>query len=168
MKIDKTAPEVVNAFDPATLDLAVTGRDAGSGIAAVTVTSAPAPKQGPMGGDKAVRRTYVITDKAGNETVLVEDVRKAGHELRAAKVSIRYGSGPVTVLPENELKFEWALEKDGSLKELEQRRAAARSAGSPAAASRSSSSSPTPARCGSSFLAGGPEAASDRSSDARH
>lgn len=120
VRIDKTPPEAVNQFEPATLDLTVSGRDTLSGIAAVTVTTAAAPKKGPVGGDKAVRRTYVITDRAGNRTTLVEDVRKAGNELKATKVSVQYGSQPAIPFPENELKFEWALDKSGALKELEQ------------------------------------------------
>jgi hypothetical protein len=137
VNIDKTPPEAANQFNPAALDLAVTGKDGGSGVASVAlVSSVPVKwggddddddddKKGKGKGDddddgKAELRTYRVTDKAGNSLTVVEKVKKAGHEIKAIIVSLQYGSGAVITPPKNKKDFEWALNKDGSLKELEQ------------------------------------------------
>ena len=129
VSIDKTAPEAYNQFNPATLDIQVIGRDGGSGIGSVTVTSTTV-KWGDGDedddgdddkGSKAELRTYTVTDAAGNTLVLVEKVKKSGHEIKVSMVSLRYNGGAVITLPENSKSYEWSLNKDGSLKELEQK-----------------------------------------------
>jgi len=129
VSIDKTAPEAYNQFNPATLDIQVIGRDGGSGIGSVTVTSTTV-KWGDGDedddgdddkGSKAELRTYTVTDAAGNTLVLVEKVKKSGHEIKVSMVSLRYNGGAVIALPENSKSYEWSLNKDGSLKELEQK-----------------------------------------------
>jgi len=66
-------------------------------------------------------RTYTVTDAAGNTTTLVEKVKKSGHEIKVTMVSVQYNGGPVVTLPKNSKHFEWSTNKDGTLKELEQK-----------------------------------------------
>ncbi len=134
INIDKGPPEAFNEFDPATLDLKVVGRDGGSGGASVVLVSSVPVKWGEGDDDddedaddekekkkQAELRTYKVTDKAGNTLLLVEKVKKEGKEIKATIVNLQYNGGAVLTLPKNEKKFEWSLNKDGSLKELEQK-----------------------------------------------
>ena len=66
-------------------------------------------------------RTYEVVDLAGNSLTLVERVKKAGHEIKAELLSLQYQDAEPTDAPENKQNFQWATERDGSLKELEQK-----------------------------------------------
>lgn len=48
------------------------------------------------------------------------DVRAAGKELKAALVSVGYNDSAAVAF-DTRLAFEWSLDKDGTLKELEQK-----------------------------------------------
>ena len=146
IRIDKTAPEAFNQFDPASKDVLVFGRDSGSGVPSgpIAPQSVVPIKWGDGENDKdkdnkddkdktdrdrddekekdekAELRTYRITDAAGNTLVLVEKVKKAGHEIKIKVMSLQYNNGPVIIPPKNRKSFEWSTEKDGTLKELEQ------------------------------------------------
>lgn len=71
--------------------------------------------------ENAELRTYKVIDVAGNSLLLVEKVKREGHEIKVRIVSLQYQSGPVLATPWNKKEFEWAGEKDGPIKELEQR-----------------------------------------------
>ncbi len=121
VRIDKTPPEGVAQFDPLTKDVVVSGRDGGSGVpggflAPISVT--PVKDQE---GEKAERRTYRIVDDAGNNTILVAEVRGEPHEIKARIVSLQYNGGPVLSVARNTEKFEFALDRSGGIKELEQK-----------------------------------------------
>ena len=73
--------------------------------------------------ENAELRTYKVVDLAGNSLLLVEKVKREGHEIKVRIVSLQYQSGPVLTPPRNKKEFEWSGEKDGSIKELEQRMA---------------------------------------------
>jgi len=125
INIDKTAPEAFNRFNPATLDVEVVGRDESSGVQSVILSTNAVP-QDDEGDDeeedgKAELRSYTVTDMAGNTLVLVEKVKKAGHEIKVEMISLQYNGGAVITLPKNSKKYEWSTAKDGSLKELEQK-----------------------------------------------
>jgi hypothetical protein len=137
VRIDRTPPEAYNQFDPATKNVLVFGRDSRSGVppGPVAPASVVSVKWGDNddhdgkkdGKDKddekgnAELRTYRITDAAGNTLVLVEKVKKEGREIKAKIVSLQYNGGAVITPPENKKSFEWSLNKDGTLKELEQK-----------------------------------------------
>jgi|GEM_PF-1738146 len=141
--INKAPPEAFNQFDPASKDVLVFARFAGSisPSGPITPSSVVPIKWGDGENDKdiddkdkndrdrddenrkgenAELRTYRITDAAGNTLVLVEKVKKTGHEIKVKVVSLQYNNGTVIVPPKNRKSFEWSTEKDGSLKELEQ------------------------------------------------
>jgi hypothetical protein len=131
INIDKTPPEAYNQFDPVTKDVQVFGRDALSGVlpGPVTPISVTPTKWNDHSGDqkghdddggKAELRTYLISDLAGNTLTVIEKVKKEGHEIDAKMLSLQYNSGPVIKLGENEKQFEWKLNKDGTIKELDQ------------------------------------------------
>jgi hypothetical protein len=132
IKIDKTPPEAFNQFHQVSLDVKVFGRDALSGVPAGPVGCTSAPTKWGNGDDddddagnddddaKAELRTCTLMDTAGNSLTVVEKVKKAGHEIKATIVSLQYNGSPVVTPPENKKDFQWALNKDGSLKELEQ------------------------------------------------
>lgn len=65
-------------------------------------------------------RTYRVLDRAGNLLTLVLQVKGEDHEQTAKILSLRYGSGPLLGVDKNSLKFEWDLNRDGSLKKLNQ------------------------------------------------
>lgn len=71
--------------------------------------------------ENAELRTYKVMDVAGNSLLLVEKVKREGHEIKVRIVSLQYQSGPVLTPPRNKKEFEWAGEQDGFIKELEQR-----------------------------------------------
>jgi len=143
IRIDRTAPEAFHRFDPVAQDLAVFGRDALSGpaipfaIAPLSVITIPNDDDDEDDPDRdedgdedededrdedetRVRRTYRIEDRAGNSLVLVELVKREGHELKAQVESLRYNDGAPITPARNKTKLEWAL-KAGALKELEQK-----------------------------------------------
>lgn len=132
LNIDKTPPETFSQFDPATHELGVFGRDSLSGVAPGPLTPISVVPANPGedrehsgadqdDGERAELRTYKILDAAGNALLLVARVKKEGREIKASFVSFQYADGPVLAASPNEEAFEWALAKDGTLSELEQR-----------------------------------------------
>jgi hypothetical protein len=136
INVDKTPPEAFIQFDTVKRDVVLFGRDSLSGAAPGPVS--PISVQLLPNGDtddherKDDRRsqdgegppveirTYKVLDLAGNSVVLVEKVRKQEHRLRVEITSLQYNGGPVLTLARNEGVFEWELEKNGGLEELEQ------------------------------------------------
>ena len=116
VRIDRTAPEAAISFDPATADLGVSVCDTGSGPGTIGVTRAALLRSDD---GVAERRTYTLTDGAGNATTVVVDVRQHGHELKATVVSVAYGASAPTSAAPNELSEEWSSIA-GTLHELEQ------------------------------------------------
>jgi hypothetical protein len=129
VRIDRTAPEAILRFDPATRDLLVVRRDDLSGVPAGPV---PPPAVAAGGWDReddeeepevgpAELRTYRPTDAAGNTLTLTVKVRRVGHRLRARIVRLQYeGEAPVAPT-RNVVRFSWADGSDQQLKELAQR-----------------------------------------------
>ncbi len=128
VNLDKTPPEAVNQFDPATQDVVVFGRDALSGVppGPIAPFSVVSTRWGNGDEDekgdeeRAELRTYQVQDRAGNTLVVVEKVKREGHALKARIVSLQYNAGPVLTAPPNQKAFEWAFAEAGLLKELEQ------------------------------------------------
>jgi hypothetical protein len=89
-----------NQFDPINQDLAVFARDSLSGVppgALIPISVVPAKREddeddakGTSDGDndseRAELRTYKVSDLAGNSFLLVEGVKKEGHEIKARVV----------------------------------------------------------------------------------
>lgn len=130
VSIDITAPEAYNQFDPVTKNVQVFGRDGGSGVPAGSINSISVvqTKWGDGKDDtdtdkneNVELRTYRVTDLAGNSLVLVEKVKIKGNEIKVKIVSLQYNNGQVITPDKNEKKFEFALNKDGTLKELNQK-----------------------------------------------
>lgn len=137
--LDKTPPEAAVQFDPVTKNLVVIGRDALSGtstgpISPTTVVPmtgdengvgntarSNANQEGRDQGTRAELRTYTVTDRAGNRLVLVIRVNQVGRELKAQIVSLQYNGGPRLTPPAHEIVFTWSVERDGQVKNLEQR-----------------------------------------------
>jgi hypothetical protein len=119
VNIDKTPPEASVQFDPATKDIVVFGRDAGSGVpnGPLAPTAVTPTRHGEL-------RTYTVTDAADNTLVFETRLRRMGHELRTRLVSLRYcasSCGPVRTPPVNTQTFAWATHPDGSLQGLQQK-----------------------------------------------
>ena len=103
VRIDTTPPEARASFDPVSLSIKVEGIDN---------LSQPTISQNGS--------TYTLEDLAGNTTAIVlEETKQAGKQFKAGLKSIQYGNQPPIVL-NADLKAEWSLEKDGTLKELTQ------------------------------------------------
>ncbi len=116
-RLDTTPPEAYNQFDPVSGDLFLFGRDDSSGVPPGPVP--PLAVVPGRGGRET--RTYRVTDLAGNTLQVVEEVKREGHEIKGSIVSLQYNGGPVITPPQNEKKFEWAIDRDGSLRELKQK-----------------------------------------------
>jgi hypothetical protein len=66
-------------------------------------------------------RTYVITDHAGNSLTLTEIVKQKGNEIKIKVASIQYGNDQAITPKLATEHFEWSLNKNGAIKELEQK-----------------------------------------------
>ena len=70
--------------------------------------------------------TYKIVSPSGQTLALVQRVQETsahdnhGKEIRAQIMSTQYNSGPVINAPFNRQHYQWSVNRDGSLKELEQ------------------------------------------------
>ena len=125
VRIDTTAPEAGIQFDPVTRDLVVIGSDAGSGAMSGTIvptTTAPVAGKGSDDNEQGnrERRVYLVSDLAGNQLVLVVDVKREGHEIKATVVSTSYNGGAAIVAPSNGIDIGWSLAGQ-DLRELEQK-----------------------------------------------
>lgn len=110
---DTTPPEAYNQFDPVTKDVKVFGTDDTDGnLGKITPVVT-------FDGKKEIR-TYTIQDAAGNKLVLVEKVKMEGKEIKVDVQSLQYNEG-VVIKVDAKKKFSWSLNKDGSIKELEQK-----------------------------------------------
>jgi len=107
IKIDKTAPEAYNQFNPVTRDIDIYGRDGGSGVPTGPCTPTVTPIVGDDDNEGMTElRTCTFTDAAGNTLKIVEKVRidhddqGKDHTSKATIVSLQYNGGPViTPLP---------------------------------------------------------------------
>ena len=117
ISIDKMPPEMVARCAPPGGSPFLTGRDSLSGVASVLLTGSSAIRRGEF----KRQETYTILDKAGNRLEASFGVKAEGHETEFTLLSLAYNGGAQLTLPENELKCEWAMEKTGTLKELEQK-----------------------------------------------
>lgn len=141
-RIDKTAPELALHFDAASLDLAIVGRDAGSGVPAgaqppLSVVPVPWDRTDDDAGDadeddndddrddgrgrmNSELRTYRIVDAADNTVLVVVRVKRRGHSMQARLVELRYNDGTTVPLVRNRLRFEWTADRAGALRGLQQ------------------------------------------------
>ena len=132
VNLDKTPPEAFTQFDPVSHDVLLFGRDSLSGTkpGPITPTSVVPLSSGDDDDDakedddrddrKGELRTYSVFDLAGNRLLLKEKVRKTKHSISVQIVSLEYNNDRVLTPARNKQRFEWRLEKDGSLRELEQ------------------------------------------------
>ncbi len=59
---------------------------------------------------------------AGNTAkFFFKKLKQEGKEIKAGFGTIQYDNQPIIELPETEIKYEWSLQKDGTIKELEQK-----------------------------------------------
>ncbi|MDE3154722.1 MAG: hypothetical protein KGN76_06445 [Acidobacteriota bacterium] len=137
-------PEAYNQFDPVTRTVQVFAWDPTTGTATGPIAPVSStreerdgvycrdPRSGRWFGPfpktwwhgKAVIRVYRIEDAGGNVLTLVEGVKTAGHDVHVEVLSVQYTVDGVTqpiIYPREATKHvEWALNRDGSLKELHQ------------------------------------------------
>lgn len=65
---------------------------------------------------------YQIQDEVGNAAKLIfEKTEQHGKKIKAELKSVQYNDGEIINLPKTDLKYEWSLDKDGVIKELEQK-----------------------------------------------
>jgi len=120
--VDHTSPEGVVLFDTATQKLIVTGKD--ETTVHPTVTLVPIEKHATReeDGDEYKKGTmYRIKDEAGNTTMLsFGKFTQEGKEAHVALEQVAYSTTSRTIFPQNEIQYEWSLEKNGTIKKLEQ------------------------------------------------
>mgnify|MGYP001562903960 CR=1 FL=1 len=106
---DETPPEAEIFFNQNTQQLEIKGVD----------NTTVHPIVSAVQNDKEI--IYQIQDEAGNITKLFfEKIKQNGKETKVELESLQYNEGPI-IETEAELKYEWSLNKDGTIKELEQR-----------------------------------------------
>ncbi len=128
IKIDKTAPEAYNQFNPVTRDIDIYGRDGGSGVPTGPCTPTVTPIVGDDDNEGMTElRTCTFTDAAGNTLKIVEKVRidhddqGKDHTSKATIVSLQYNGGPVITPPANKKQFDLEANENGTLKSLQQK-----------------------------------------------
>jgi hypothetical protein len=122
--IESIPPEAYNQFDPITKDVLVYGTDNKDGnlgpIPPASVVTTRWHNEDEDDRSNAELRTYIITDAAENKLILKEIVKKNDKEIKAKVLSIQYNDNPPITPAKNQKSFEWSLDKNGSIKELEQ------------------------------------------------
>lgn len=107
---DEIPPEAEIYFDSNTQKLVVKGIDNTTVNPIVSIIAT----------DKK-QTIYQIKDEAGNTTKLYFDkLKQEGKQIKAELDAIQYNGEPI-IESKVELKYEWSLNKDGTVKELEQR-----------------------------------------------
>lgn len=139
VRIDRTPPEFETRFDPQTLDIAVFGIDALSGVPAgpvgPSIESWPIARHSASGWDLGraqgaalQRRRYEVVDAAGNRTAMWihllphrdQDHDGESHQLDASIAALQYGDDGPQAPPSNELSFTATFEKGHALKHVKQ------------------------------------------------
>ncbi|MBU4338891.1 right-handed parallel beta-helix repeat-containing protein [Patescibacteria group bacterium] len=106
IKIDKTFPEVKIYFNALDRVLKVEGFD---NLTQTALT---------INGGK----NYLLADEAGNGLkIIFGKIKTEGHEIKADIYGLQYGGNQAIMLPKTELKYEWSLDKNNLIKELEQK-----------------------------------------------
>jgi hypothetical protein len=130
VSIDKTAPEAVIRFDAATRDIVVVNSETNAPAAYTVIAAkhghADDGEDDDDDGDAGRHeqrdlRQYVLDDCAGNTLTLILKVRHEGHEVKAGIISMQYNSGPAARPAKNKLAAEYSFDKNGELRELEQK-----------------------------------------------
>ncbi len=106
IKIDKTAPEAKIYFDKENQDLKVEGIDDLTENPIISIFEIDEDKRGVV---------YKIEDEAGNITELTfKKEKQKKKEIEAELESVRYNN-ILREFPDNKIKYEWSLEKDGGI-----------------------------------------------------
>lgn len=105
IKIDKTPPEAKIFFNQNLKQLNIEGVDNLSSVAVAQNDT-----------------IYTLTDEAGH-TLAVDfnKLKTEGKEIKAEINAFHYDGILAPAIPENKLQYEWSLEKNGDIKELNQR-----------------------------------------------
>jgi Tol biopolymer transport system component len=130
VELDAIPPEAYNQFDPISKNVLVYGTDNRDGNLGPITPISVVPIS--WGGDddddddddhkkNAELRTYEITDAAGNMLTLKEIVKAKGKEIKVRVLSIQYNDDSPITPAKNKKSFEWSTNKDGTIKELEQK-----------------------------------------------
>ncbi len=105
IKIDKTSPEAKIYFDKDNRVLRIEGID---NLSQTTTTQH--------------NNVFTIQDEAGHFLNLdFDELKQQDKEIKAELESLQYDNSLIIQPPETELKYEWSLDKDKTIQELEQR-----------------------------------------------
>jgi pimeloyl-ACP methyl ester carboxylesterase len=104
LKIDKTSPEAEIFFDTVLRTLKIMGVD--------NLSDTQVSQSG---------KVLTVSDEAGHTLKLTfEKFKQHRKELKADLETLQYDDNPPIKLPETELRYKWSLNKDQTIKELEQ------------------------------------------------
>jgi len=136
--IDKTPAEAIVRFDAATKDIKVYNSETGA-EASYVVLAAKHDNDGQdddnegehhdMDGERHDQdnehhkelRQYTLQDCANNIMLLTLMHKQDGHEAKVRIISLQYGGGTIIEPARNKMAAEYAVNKDGSIKQLEQK-----------------------------------------------
>ncbi len=119
IKIDGSSPEASIYFGETSRDIMVIGLDNVEGTVTVSWTEESGSIITGSHGWKI--RKYLLADDAGNSTELIIRIMAEGNAIYAGVESIAYDSEDKINLSDNDLKFEWAVNKSMTLMMLNQR-----------------------------------------------
>jgi hypothetical protein len=118
VRIDTVVPEARLRFDPQSGDVLVFGQDGGAGVTAgAAIPDIRLPLAPPAKGE---RRTYTLTDAAGNALTLALDVWVEGQHVRASVSGLAY-NGVAAPLDLNTLQMTSTSDRSGALRTAEVR-----------------------------------------------
>ena len=133
--IDKTPPEAIVRFDAGSKDIKVYNSETGAEASYVVLPSSHDKEDGDdedegehHGKDKEHNdrrhkelRQYTLQDCANNALTLVLAHKKAGHEVKVSVLGMQYNNAPRIKAAKNNMGAEYAADKDGRIRELEQK-----------------------------------------------
>ncbi|VVB95772.1 3',5'-cyclic adenosine monophosphate phosphodiesterase CpdA [uncultured archaeon] len=122
--IDKTPPEAAISFNVSSKDIKVYSNETGGEINYIVLPPKKNSDDKKSDDDKEngwELGRYTLKDLAGNLLELVLKHKKEGKEAKAIVISMQYNGGSRIDAAKNEMQVEYSIEKNSSLKELEQK-----------------------------------------------
>ncbi len=120
--IDKTPPEAIIRFDPVSKEIKVynseTGKEEGYSIQYLKKYLGREESGEGKGWEP---RRYTLKDCADNSMVLELKYKKEGKEAMVKVISMQYNGGDITAAAKNHVSSGWSEEKNGAIKELEEK-----------------------------------------------
>ncbi len=126
--IDKTPPEATISFNTSTKNITVYNNDTKT-EANYIILPAKKIKDKDDGNEEDNEnnetswelRQYALQDQANNSFVLILQYKNEGKETKAEIISLQYNNGTTITANDTRIEAEYSVDKNGTIKELEQK-----------------------------------------------